>query len=91
LGTTEEIAKQIRFLEGLPDQTLGYEIDGKPSGDPWKRILVLFNGSGESKKVETPKGAWKTFVKGNRPGDEKTSGSGNIDLPPHSATILYMD
>jgi pullulanase len=89
LGTTEEIARQIRFLEGLPDQTLGYELDGKPSGDSWKRILVLFNGSGESKQVAPPKGAWKTFVRSNRPADGKAAVSGSMVLAPHSATILY--
>ena len=91
LGTTEEISSRIRFLEDLPEQTLGYEIDGQACGDSWKRILVLFNGSGQSKEVIPPKGPWKSFISQNRPGDGKAKSPVGMTLNPHSATILYRD
>ena len=91
LGTTEEIARQVRFLEGLPERTLAYEIDGTPSGDAWKRILVAFNGSGQPKKINIPARRWKTFVRDNRPAAGTSGRLRSIELQPHSATILYRD
>ena len=91
LGSTEEISRQVRFLDGMPEQTLGYEIDGQASGDSWKKILVLFNGSGQPREVVTPKGVWKAYISHNRPGDGKSKSYGRMTLNPHSATVLFRD
>lgn len=86
----EDIRANIRFLDGLPAQVVGYRINAEAVGDTWKDILVLFNGAGRSASVAVPEGGWKTFLSGNRlSGGARAKGM--QVLKPYSATILYRD
>lgn len=90
MRTAEELRANLRFLEGLPAQVVGYRIRGEAVGDTWKDILVCFNGSKDRISVDIPEGRWKSFVSDNR-----IAGTGAVQgaqvLKPYSATILYRD
>jgi pullulanase len=85
-----DLRANLRFLEGLPAQVVGYRIRGEAVGDRWKDILVLFNGGGDRSSIALPDDGWKTFVSGNRLVDGVRA-SGSHELKAHSATILYRE
>jgi len=90
MRTAEQVRTHLRFLEGLPPQVVGYRIDGAAVGDTWKEVLVLFNGSGQPRQASLPEGRWKAHLGGNRMAGGRALNT-RIDLPPHSASILYRD
>ena len=65
MPTTESIQRNLRFLEKMPEMVVGYELNGRAVGDSWPRIVVLFNGSMEDRRVKIPNGDWMVVVDGN--------------------------
>jgi pullulanase len=90
MRTAEELRTNLRFLEGMPAQVVGYRIKGGAVGDTWKDILVLFNGSEVRHSVDIPEGKWKVFASGNRITGTAAVQGAQV-LKPYSATILYRD
>ncbi|MEO1262204.1 MAG: type I pullulanase [Bacteroidota bacterium] len=90
MGKAELVRNHLKFLDIKQDNLIGYEIDGSAVGDPWKRILVLFNGQKVGKTVEIPKGNWKIICQNYRiaPQGMGTNDSSFATLMPYSAYIL---
>lgn len=84
LRTTAAVQKQLQFLDHQPEGILAFTLDGKPSGDSWKKILVVYNGQAHSKKTTLPKGTWKWAW-----GAPKPTGS-NLQLGSWESVILYQ-
>jgi pullulanase len=93
LQTSAAIAEKIRFIDGMPEGCIVYEIDGKAAGDPWSKIRVCFNGT--SSVLSLPlTDKWESFIHDNSrvvpdPEAVKIMASG-LDMKPYSCTILYQ-
>jgi pullulanase len=48
------------------EHTIGYILGDHANGDTWKRILVIFNGNPNGKKIDLPAGNWKIICTNNR-------------------------
>jgi pullulanase len=81
----EDIARNIRFISSK-DNLVSYVIDGAAVGDSWKKILVVFNGSGENKELELPAGKWQTYVVKNIINEGKVVPK---QIAAYSASVLY--
>jgi pullulanase len=85
LQTGEMVRNILHFID-TTDGLISYVLDGKKVGDSWKKIYVAFNGTSNIKKLQLPKGNWRSFVQNN----QLTS---SITLPstiePFSAFILF--
>ncbi|NJC25090.1 type I pullulanase [Neolewinella antarctica] len=57
LGTTAAIQQHLNFIETEDDQLVAYRIAGVPE-DSWNDIIVLYNGAGNSKRLDLPEGKW---------------------------------
>ncbi len=57
----KDIATGIRFMNNLPAGVVGYTINSALVNDDWKKIMIIFNGSGQSQKIEWPKEQWDFF------------------------------
>ncbi len=53
-----DIEKNIEFLQGLPQNVVGYIIKNNANGDSWKEILVIFNSNKDSTWITLPKRQW---------------------------------
>ncbi len=80
------VAQHIEFITA-EDNLISFTINGAAEGDSWKKVLVVYNGSAGSRKVELPAGKWKPFIVGNKVVEGKTKFSG--DVPPFSMAVLY--
>jgi hypothetical protein len=67
---------------------VAYTINGAAVGDIWKKILVVYNGSGAARKIDLPTGKWKTFILGNKIVDAKTKFGGEV--PAWGMQVFYM-
>ena len=91
MTTTADIQKHLAFLP-TEDLLIGYQISGNANGDSWKNILVLLNGSDDSKTINLPQGEWTIVLQGNKineAGIRKTSDK-TVDVPRISALILMQ-
>jgi pullulanase len=88
----KDIADNIRFLDKLPAGAIAYTINGKATGDSWKRILVIFNGTGQEQKIQLPAGQWKKVLSGEiNPGDNNlVPVKDNLILFPYVCLVLFQ-
>lgn len=92
MPTTEMIQKHLSFLKMPTTQLVGYTINDHANSDPWKNILVLFNGNNTDQEVTIPKGIWTLVLKGNEI-SEKGLGSvmgEKVTIPKQSAMIMMQ-
>jgi len=91
MRTTAEIAEHLRFLDLDTPNVVAYRIDGAALGDPWRDLLVAYNGNAEARAVPVPQGTWKVALLGGSIYPEKTMpmvGESNFQVPGTSAAIL---
>jgi pullulanase len=89
LGSAEDIARNLRFMENLPPGVIGYTINGQAAGDTWKNIKVYFNGTASAQRVDWPIHAWECITPGS---GLQLTGPGYSDgttLQPYSFIICH--
>jgi len=90
MPTTEMIQKHLTFLEIEENGLIGYTIKDHANGDRWKEILVVFNGSQESKELDLPEGSWTVALEDfviNEDGIRKVSE--RLEINASSAIVLF--
>jgi len=93
MPTTQMIQGHLNFIEINDPSVIAYKLTGNANGDKWKTILVLLNGSADSKPVIVPQGNWTLVGDGetiNEAGISKVSGE-IINVPGTTAYILYSN
>lgn len=87
MKTAEQIAANIRFSKNLPEQVVAYTINGSSVQDSWKKIFVVYNGSGIDQRISLPGGQWQLFNPANK---ASLSFNNNITVDARSCSILYL-
>ena len=90
---TEDIREKLRFLDTGQKGVIAYTLSEYANGDPWREILVVFNGNKTAKPVDIPEGNWTVAGRDgkiNEKGLGEVSG-GKISVSGSSALILYRD
>jgi len=64
-----------------------------PTGDAWKEIKVIFNGSDEPREVKVPKGDWIVIADDGQINAEglSTTRGGKLTAAPRAALILARE
>ncbi len=88
MTNAKDINTHIKFLKDLPDDVIGYTINGAAVKDSWKKIIVLFNGGYDEQLFTLPKGNWHCAVWDNLA--VKTDMDEGIILGAFGCTILYQ-
>jgi pullulanase len=79
-----------RAVGPLPaGNVLAWRIDGRPSRDDLREIVIAANGEAVSQRVELPPGRWKVFANADR-ASSKPIGQvdGAVTLPPYSMLVV---
>lgn len=91
LKTAEEIKKHLEFLPG-GRRIVAFILKDHAGGDPWKDIVVIYNGNPEKSTYKLPEGKWNLVVNGQKAGTEVIEVvEGTIELEPLSAYVLYRE
>ncbi len=88
MGSAKAIASALVFRDSLPPGIIAYTINGKPAGDSWTQVQVIFNGSGQAREVPV-EGDWKIAVRDNHREDQEPVLTKAALLAPYSCTILF--
>ena len=91
LPTKELIQRHLHFLDPQQACVVAYTLDGHAGGDPWNRILVIYNGNRYGISLGIPKENWRVCCNGD---EIRESGIFNwsqnyLNVPASSAMILY--
>lgn len=87
---TSDIASHLRFFDELPAGVVGYTINGEAVGDRWKKIMVYFNGTGESKKLRWETGPWSFFDVAAAGWTSAMPASSGTTMDPYSFIIAFQ-
>ena len=93
MKSPEMIQENLQFLEIPEKKLVAFKINGGPSRDPWKHILIAYNGNDEEKTINIPNLKWKIAVKNGKV-DENGLGEtelSTLHIPASSAMILYSN
>ncbi len=87
-----QIAENLIFIPVDDPHMLSYVITGNANDDPWSEILLIFNGSGDSKTYRLPEGSW-TLVNDGKKINEEGLGekAGELTVPAYSGLILHAN
>lgn len=90
LGSAEAIRRHLRFLDMPRDKMVGYMLFDHAGGDPWERIVVLFNANPHLQWVDLPGEGWVAVVDGERAGTERLWDvhRDTVAVPARSALVL---
>lgn len=89
MHTVENIKTKLRFLEMPESHMIGYIIE-QAEGEPWQKIVVIFNANNQQQVINLPGENWVVVVNDTRAGVEKLEllkGS-LITIPPLAAYVL---
>ncbi|MFN3692141.1 MAG: type I pullulanase, partial [Fervidobacterium sp.] len=85
--TAEDIRKKISFL-ATPRKMVAFVI--KDEEDPWKEIVVVYNGDTKDQDFTLPEGNWNVVVDKNKAGTEVLYQlSGKITIKSTSTLVAY--
>lgn len=93
MAKTEDIRKNITFLDNLDHNVVGYIIDQSQDKESIESICVIFNANRNPKSLTIPTGDWDIYVKDQKAGTEvlgSVSG-GLLIVNPISAMVLVQN
>jgi pullulanase len=90
---TEKAAvdRAVDFATNMPDDLVAYVIRDHANGDSWKNILVIYNGSAQSRNLAI-RGDWIIVANDGHAGLEQLqSVKDNIRVEPFSLVVAHTD
>jgi len=85
MADAKMVADKIRFIDNLPSNVIAYHIDAENTGDKWKAIFIVLNGSASAQSIILPDGKWKNAL------DAGKEYSGEIKTDAIASLILYQE
>jgi len=93
MASASKIDKHLQFLDVTDPQVIAYQLTDNANGDKWNNILLIFNGSTDSKTVNIPAGNWTLAGDGNQIDQNgiRSVNSASVEVPGSTAYILYRN
>jgi pullulanase len=91
MPANDMIQKNLVFLPSDDPQLIAYQLKDHANDDPWKEIIVIFNGSDVEKSIALPDGTWKAALQGYQFRNDNSAVSANAIIAPYSAMVLYQE
>ncbi len=90
MSTAEQVKRHLTFLEGLAPNTVAFLLDDHAGGDPWRRIMVVYNPNREAVEIPVPVGAWSVAAKDLHVGGITEVVSRRVTVPRISMVVLFQ-
>ena len=91
MTSAKQIADHIRFSNNYQKGRVTYIINGQALKDPWKKIIILFNGNTGKRTGLLPPGKWKTAIWNNDFVRKPLTEEGDFFMEAYSCSILYQE
>ncbi len=88
--SAELIRKNLNFCNKYQIGVVSYCLDGHPSGDRWKQVMVIFNGNHSPVSIPVPAGKLKIIVREDVIEEEGITlhEADHVTVPPVSMMLL---
>jgi len=87
----EAVNRSLDFATNVPQNLVEYVIRNHANGDSWKNIIVIYNGSGQSRDLPVT-GEWSIAADEQRAGVEELRKTTNqIHVEPYSLVIAHTE
>ncbi len=91
MTSADAIRQNLTFLES-PSNTIQFSLDGRACGDPWDRIIVIYNPNNIATTFSLPSGSWNIIANQDQIGDTTISQAvGIVIAPAISCLVLYQN
>jgi len=92
MSSSGMINRHLQFVDIADPQVIAYQLTDNANGDKWKDILIILNGSTDSKAVTIPAGNWILVGDGNQINQNgiKSINGASVEIPGSTAYILYQ-
>lgn len=92
MATAAEIERHLRFLDTGDTHVVAYMLVDHAGDDPWREILVVYNGARAEKRVRIPPGDWHAVCLDGRIASEALAvfSGDSVPVPASSALIAYL-
>ncbi|WP_434756456.1 type I pullulanase [Paenibacillus amylolyticus] len=85
----EQVRRHLRFIR-MDGNVVAYMLEHGANGDSWNRIIVIYNGSDESRSIHLDEGEWKVVVNHHSAGtDVVETVTGEVQVERWSLMVLY--
>ncbi|HEU5166930.1 MAG TPA: type I pullulanase [Chitinophagaceae bacterium] len=91
MTSAKQIADHIRFSNNYQKGRVTYIINGQALKDPWKKIIILFNGNTGKRTGLLPPGKWKMAIWNNDFVRKPLTEEGEFFMEAYSCSILYQE
>lgn len=81
MTSTKDVQSNLKFLDGLKENVVGYTIENQPNEEVADTLLVYYNGNKEETSVDLPEGKWSVYING------KTAGTKVIEEVEKTAKV----
>ncbi|MBL0134365.1 MAG: DUF3372 domain-containing protein [Chitinophagaceae bacterium] len=91
MTNASDIKNNLRFIENIPEGIVAYTLDGQAVKDSWGKILVVYNGTAEEKKLTDQGSNWKAYILNNkvRTGGQRKIMNNGIVVAPYSCSVFF--
>jgi pullulanase len=87
----EAVNASLDFATNVPENLVEYVIRDHANGDPWKHVLVIYNGSDQSRDL-TVRGDWQIVANDQRAGVEDLQPvKDQIHVEAYSLVVAHTD
>lgn len=92
MPTAEQVKAHLHFHQS-PEGTVMFTLDDHANGDPWKRILVIYNQKEHPVTVHLPGENWKVAAEDGRAALEplRTVSGATYEMPWISVSVLFQE
>lgn len=85
-----DISNYLHFFDTDHQNLIAYSLDGFAVNDPWKNVIVVFNGNPFAVEISLPPGLWRVALQGSIFYKEHNEVPGErVFIPPIGASIYY--
>lgn len=93
MTSTEDIQKNLTFLDKVKGNAIAYTIKNSPNGDNAEEIMVIHNGNDKAITVSLPDDEkWSVYINGEKAGTEVIEEiSGDVSVEKLSTMVLVKE
>jgi pullulanase len=92
IPTQEMLKLNLKFLNFLVPNVVGFTLTNHINGEVWKDVLVLYNGNRKAVSVSIPAGEWNVVCHDGmiKPDGISVVSDTTFSIAPSSASIMYV-
>lgn len=92
MATSQDIQNNLKFIDEVPENTIGFLIENQPNDECSDVICVLYNPNKEAASFTVPSGEWKVCIKDGKAGIDAIDAftGSEVEVAPISCLVMVQ-